>query len=143
MSHRVLILDDEAVARRMMRTAAAKHYDVAVAGSVLDAFNLLDPHDPPAVIVADHVMPDMTGTEFLACCEKICPLSARVLLTPCADRAGSSASGGRSRAFHVLPKPVTSGELLATLDEAVLEHERALSAQGCAGTTFPALRAAW
>jgi signal transduction histidine kinase len=82
--HAVLVVDDEpASVRAVTRTLANEHL-VRTAASGEEGLALLA-QESAAFVIADHRMPGMTGTEFLARCAELYPESIRVLLTGYTD----------------------------------------------------------
>lgn len=66
---RVLVADDDAVARRLLESALSKSgHQVLAAASGAEAWRILSGPEAPAVAVLDWMMPDLTGVEV---CEKV------------------------------------------------------------------------
>lgn len=66
MKHRILIVDDEADIRFIVRTTLKPHYEVVEAVNGLDALEKIERYEPDFVIM-DVQMPLMTGFEACAC----------------------------------------------------------------------------
>lgn len=114
MSERVLVVDDDAPVRRMLRrTLAAEglHVDTAAdGGGALAAAE----RDPPDVVVLDVAMPGMDG---LAVCRRLRAkgMSAPILLLTARDAVRDRVAGLDAGADDYLVKPFAPEELLARL----------------------------
>jgi len=64
MAPSVLIIDDEKHTREGLQQALAENYDVSVAASADEAFNLMDAH-PYDVILTDLRMPGKSGLKVI------------------------------------------------------------------------------
>lgn len=92
-----------------------------------------------AVIVSDHLMPGMRGTELLARARRLAPASFRILLAGALDDPAivAALASGDADAFH--PTPWQGERLLALLHEAVaVQRTRAAHGAGFAAPTYNA-----
>jgi CheY-like chemotaxis protein len=115
---RVLIVDDEADTRAVMRDVLeAEGWEVLEAENGATALRLLHTADAPAIVVLDYLLPDLTGVEVVAYLVAEAPvhLPAVILVTASVE----------ARALHqhpllarlnipILPKPFDI-EALASL----------------------------
>ena|SRR5882672_10619524 len=76
----VLIVDDEAPIRDVLRLGLAKEFDVEEARSASEAEMMMATKHYD-VVVCDHVMPDEEGLPFLMRARKNFPKTQRILLT--------------------------------------------------------------
>lgn len=75
----VLYFDDEADLLNLFRAAFARDYDVVTARTHGEARQALA--RCPDVVISDLSMPEVSGTDFLREVMRVCPASARILLT--------------------------------------------------------------
>lgn len=125
MSERVLVVDDDAPVRRMLRrTLAAEGLEVVSAADGGRALAAAE-RDPPDLVVLDVSMPGMDG---LAVCRRLraAGVSAPVLMLTARDAVEDRVAGLDAGADDYLVKPFAPAELLARL--------RALGRRGPAAT---------
>jgi two-component system, cell cycle response regulator len=123
---RVLVVDDDADIRTMLQTVLRRDYDVISAGDGVAAVRMLQDTDVAAVL-ADHMMPGMTGVELLDRAHELRPGAARVLITA-SDRVGVLKDAvNQARVHRFLSKPLRLIELpdlvAGAIREAGLETE--------------------
>jgi len=125
MPERVLVVDDDAPVRRMLRrTLAAEGLEVVSAADGGRALAAAE-RDPPDLVVLDVSMPGMDG---LAVCRRLraAGVAAPVLMLTARDAVEDRVAGLDSGADDYLVKPFAPAELLARL--------RALGRRGPAAT---------
>lgn len=118
-SNLVLVIDDDALTRRIAETALCRRgYRVETSGDGRQALRWLE-REQPAVIVTDIFMPEVDGLEVIMAARRACP-QARILaisgggmrmdkdFLPIARRLGADAA---------LAKPFRAGMLLAEVDD--------------------------
>jgi len=133
MSERVLVVDDDAPVRRMLRrTLAAEGLEVVSAADGGRALAAAE-RDPPDLVVLDVSMPGMDG---LAVCRRLraAGVSAPVLMLTARDAVEDRVAGLDAGADDYLVKPFAPAELLARL--------RALARRGPAATEAVRMAAA-
>jgi CheY-like chemotaxis protein len=115
MSLYVLLVDDSAVqaaTRRMILERAG--YRVTVSLDAQEALNLLSRQGCEArysLVITDHIMPTLTGAEFVASLREVCQQLPIVVLSGLAE--AESEYEGLDVEFHL--KPFAPEELLATV----------------------------
>ena len=112
-NHTVLVVEDEADLREMMRDALELNgYAVITAEEGHDALTQLSRIDHPCLILIDLLMPGMNGWDL---CQEIRrrPELAQVPVVVYSS-VSTRAPGGATR---VLQKPLSFGELLSTVRE--------------------------
>lgn len=120
---KVLIVDDEANLRRMVRALLEEEgYTVAEAGSAEEGLALVDEH-PPEAILLDLVLPGDSGLEMLPEFQRRLPGVPVVMMSGEATLS-DAVKATRQGAFHFLEKPLTPEAVLVTL-RAALEVSRA------------------
>lgn len=115
---RILIIDDEANLRRMIRAVLEEEgYRVHEAGSAEDGLRAAR-DDPPEVVLLDVVLPGRSGLEALPRFREALPGVPIVMMSGEATLS-DAARATREGAFHFLEKPLAPESLLATLRGAV------------------------
>jgi signal transduction histidine kinase/CheY-like chemotaxis protein len=113
---RVLVLDDEADARQLMRRVLSKcEAEVALASSATEAFDLVETFLPD-VIVSDVGMPDVDGYDFIRRVRakrpsNVLPAAALTAFARAEDRKHALLAGFQTH----LAKPVDPAELIAVV----------------------------
>ena len=139
---RVLVADDEAIFRRMVRSILARAgHDVVEAADGHEALRWLDADDAPPIAILDWMMPGADGVDL---CRALRARARQVppylILLTSKDRREDVVSGLDAGADDYLPKPFDPSELRArvqvgerilglqqTLADRVLALEQALS----------------
>ena len=81
MSHHILIVDDEAPIREMLKLALTKHgYRVTDVASAAEAMRLVRT-DPPQLVISDLQLEDTDGMEMIAQLKTALPSTPVILLT--------------------------------------------------------------
>ncbi len=109
----ILSVDDEPqvlnAVNRDLRRHYQRDYRILKAASGQEALDTLrqlkERNDPVALLLADHRMPEMTGTEFLAEAMQLYPEARRVLLTAYADTEAAITSINDIGLDYYLMKP--------------------------------------
>ena len=99
----VLIIDDEKHTREGLQQALEEHYDVSVASSADEAFNLMDAQEPD-VIVTDLRMPGKSGLKVI---DKALALPGKpvVIMVTAYGNIESAVEAMKRGAFDFLTKP--------------------------------------
>lgn len=113
---RILHVDDDALAVRLMRRELTGFKDVELVGvtSPQDAMELLEAEDWD-VVVSDFAMPNMDGVELLEHVVRLQPSARRLLLTANPDAVRVEAARRAGLAEEVLAKPVPFSVLVRAL----------------------------
>lgn len=129
----ILVVDDEEnVFKSLSRCLRKEGYQLTHAASPADAFELLAQHEY-AIVISDHLMPGMTGLQFLTLVRSRYPNTVRIMLTGHADIQTAIDAINRGHIFRFLSKPWDDLELKAALYFALeyrkesLENRRLLS----------------
>jgi len=75
------------------------------------------------VVISDHLMPDMTGLDFLVECQRIQPDASRVLVTAVLSLPTLVDAINKGEIYRFIAKPWLREELLATVRNAANRHE--------------------
>ena len=120
---KILIVDDEANLRRMLRALLEEEgYSVVEAGSAEKGLLLLDEHRPETILL-DLALPGESGLESLPRFQKRLPGTPVIMMSGEATLS-DAARATREGAFHFLEKPLTPEAVLVTVRTA-LEVSRA------------------
>ena len=113
--HKILVVEDEQIVRfALEQTIKRNGYQVKSAPSALDALPLLD-EDEYSVVLSDHLMPRMTGLEFLAEVKTLQPHASRILITAVMNYETIIDAINKGEIFRFIVKPWTQEELLTTV----------------------------
>jgi DNA-binding NtrC family response regulator len=111
----ILIVDDEqAVVDGLTRALRRPEYVVLSATSPHAALDLLRQHTVD-VIVSDHLMPGMTGIEFLKLVRDRHPDTIRIMLTGHADMETAVKAINEGEIYRFLSKPCAAIEIQVTI----------------------------
>ncbi|MCP3732505.1 ATP-binding protein [Sphingomonas sp. MG17] len=107
-----LLVDDE----ELVRESAAQMlsdlgYDVSQAGSAIEAWQMIEQGLVPDLLVSDHLMPDMTGTQLALRVRERLPGTRLLIISGYADAAGIDPQLAR------LTKPFRQADLASILRE--------------------------
>ena len=112
---KVLIVDDELnVCNALRRSLRREGYEMQFAHQPSEALALLDQHTFD-LVMSDHLMPNMTGLEFLKRVRDRHPDSVRLMLTGHADTQTAIEAINHGEIYRFLTKPWDDTELKVTL----------------------------
>lgn len=115
--HRLLIIEDEAAIRRLLRTIVAPHgWEVAEATTGAAALEQVR-HTLPELILLDLGLPDMDGLDLIARLKRERPVPIIVLSSR--DREADKVTALDLGADDYVTKPFSEGELLARIRTAL------------------------
>ncbi|MCA1634813.1 MAG: response regulator [Acidobacteria bacterium] len=125
MPHTIFYFDDDAAQLEVFREMLGESYDVHVATTVAEARRVLAECDFD-IIISDHKMPEIDGTEFLLEAAAVCPSSFRMLLTGAITVGEVLPQVGAGVVHLFMPKPWSEHEMREALERAVasLDVER-------------------
>lgn len=119
----ILAVDDEPRVLATLKLLLEREgFNVVTAGSPARGLELIQDRDF-AVILADQLMPGMTGLEFVVECQRIQPHASRILITAAASLSVLVDAINRGEIYRFLAKPWLREELIATVRNAVSRHE--------------------
>jgi two-component system chemotaxis response regulator CheY len=123
---RVLVIDDDADVRKLVRATLAKAgYDVVEAEDGEDGIRAVQASDHPPkfdVILCDLMMPKVGGWEAIAYFRSHCP-SIPVIVMTAKDDVQSVLTSFELRTVNYLLKPVRPGKLKAAVAKAIKGRE--------------------
>lgn len=116
----VLIVDDESAILESLELTLGGDYRVFTANSGEQGLEILQ-REEIALVIADQVMPSMTGVEFLERAIEVNPRAVRMMLTGYADMGSLTRAINEGRIYRYIAKPWEP-------DEVRLNVKRALEA---------------
>lgn len=116
MKTKILLVDDDIMILKLYQEYFAKHFEIQIAISGHDALKLIRDGFSPDIIIADQIMPEMAGSQFLALTKQILPDSIRILLTADENVKSLVEAMAQSSAFLYLIKPVKEVELIQAVN---------------------------
>jgi phosphoserine phosphatase RsbU/P len=112
---RVLVADDDAIARRLLESALSKSgHDVVAVASGAEALQVLSGPEAPTLAVLDWMMPELTGVEV---CERVraasLPVSPYLIILTSRGATGDVVRALEAGADDYITKPFDVDELRA------------------------------
>ncbi len=120
----ILLVDDEAAIRESLELTLEDDYQVFTASSGERGLEVLE-REEVALVIADQVMPGMTGTEFLERVNTRHPDTIRMLLTGYADVGSLIRAINEGRIYRYIQKPWEPDELRLDVKRALETWELA------------------
>ena len=119
MEETLLFVDDEeSIISSLVRLFRKEDYELLTATSGMDGLKMMEDKDI-SLIISDHMMPVMTGVDFLARVKEISPDTIRIMLTGYADLQASIDAINKGEVYRFLTKPWHDEELLATVRQSL------------------------
>ncbi|MGD8858923.1 MAG: diguanylate cyclase [Myxococcales bacterium] len=117
---KILVVDDDDDIVWMITAVLRKEFDVVSASNGKSALTLLEGTTVEGII-ADHMMPGMSGVEMLDRSHELLPSAARILITASERVNVLKDAVNRARVHRFLSKPLRLTELPSLLSEAIRE----------------------
>jgi DNA-binding NtrC family response regulator len=134
MEGKILVIDDEAGIREVIRTFfESQGYKVKVASKYKDIDNAKD----VGVVVCDVRLPDVDGIEIIPELKNRFKGAEIIMITAYEKDAGSAVKALKLGAFDYLTKPFKLDELFLMVEKALLKHKKGLGL--LVGTSEPML----
>ena len=123
-----MVVDDEPGNLRTLERYLSRDYPVHCFEDPIKALSHLSSPDTEtetdySLIISDHIMPEMTGVEFLTEVSKMHHPASRVILTGFAALDNVIAAINSAGVFRYVTKPVGSSEMLQVVQEAIRYFE--------------------
>jgi len=110
-AHKVMIVDDEDLGRNALERSLRKEdHELITAESAQQALEILE-QDRIDLIISDHLMPGMTGLEFLKLVKEKYPEIIRIILTGHADLDMVISAINEGEVYRFITKPWSNEEL--------------------------------
>jgi two-component system response regulator HupR/HoxA len=120
----ILIVDDEEGIRESLELTLSDEYRVFTAANAQEGLAILE-REPIALVIADQVLPGMTGVEFLEKVIERNPSAIRMMLTGYADVASIVRAVNEGRIYRYIPKPWEPAELRVNVRRALESYSLA------------------
>jgi FixJ family two-component response regulator len=120
---RILVVDDEEAILETMTFTFEEEYEVLTSSDARRALDLLDEHQPVAVVLTDQRMPQMSGVEFLT---EVCqrhPTTVRIILTGFTDMDAIIPAINDGHVYAYITKPWEPSQLKQVMKRAVEHYE--------------------
>jgi signal transduction histidine kinase/CheY-like chemotaxis protein len=110
----ILYVDDEPENLRIFELTFRREFSIVTATSGEQGLEILRER-PIALVLSDHRMPGMTGTEFLAQVADLDPATIRIMVTAYGDVETLQSAINTGSIYRFIPKPWTPEDVRATL----------------------------
>jgi type II secretory ATPase GspE/PulE/Tfp pilus assembly ATPase PilB-like protein/FixJ family two-component response regulator/RNA polymerase subunit RPABC4/transcription elongation factor Spt4 len=122
--YKILFVDDEVnVLNAMRRIFRQENYALFTAGSGSEALSLMDKEQPVQVVLTDHRMPGMSGTELLRQIKAKHPRTIRIMLTGYADTDAVMGAVNEGAVYKFITKPWNDDDLRLTVSLALEQYD--------------------
>ena len=122
--YQILFVDDEInVLKAMRRIFRQENYQLLTAGSGAEALDLLEKNQPVHVVISDHRMPGMTGTDLLKQIKVKYPKTIRIMLTGYADTDAVMGAVNEGAVYKFITKPWNDDDLRLTVGLALEQYD--------------------
>ncbi|MCA9402276.1 MAG: response regulator [Candidatus Omnitrophica bacterium] len=120
----VAILDDEkSILASLKRLFSRENFAVRVTTDYRDILDWVASGEIK-VVVSDHRMPEIRGTELLKQVRDRAPATVRILFTGYADFAAAEEAINIAGVYRFITKPWDNHELLAVIHQAIAQYDR-------------------
>ncbi len=121
--HTLLFVDDEEnILNALRRVFRKEPYKILITTSAREGLSLLE-SNPVALVISDHRMPEMEGTEFLSRVREIKPDAIRIMLTGYADMKAATDAINRCQTYRFIAKPWNDDDLRLAVREALRQYD--------------------
>jgi len=117
----LLIIDDEIEVLNTLKRVFEKDYELHITQNPKEAFKIMEKFNI-GVVLCDHRMPEMNGTEFFVKVREMYPNAIRILITGYSQISDLIISVNQGRIFSYITKPWNLGDLKNTIKEAFNEN---------------------
>lgn len=118
--HTILIVDDEDHNLQLLKRTLRGSYHILTAKNGLEGLEVLDEHlEHISLIISDHKMPVMEGTEFLEKANQMSPQIVKVLLTGFSDIEILTDAVNKCGLFQYVLKPYEPEELIRVVERGI------------------------
>jgi two-component system response regulator HupR/HoxA len=118
----ILIVDDDSTILESLEQALGADYRIYTADSGSSGLAVLE-RDEIALIIADQVLPSMTGVEFFERAIEIEPRAIRILLTGVSNIRSLTRAVNEGRVYRLIAKPWEPDEIRLTVKRALETYE--------------------
>lgn len=119
----ILLVDDEANNLQLLKRTLRGKYNILTASQGAEGLDVLKANlDKISMIISDHKMPVMEGTEFLAKANEIAPDIIKILLTGFTDIEILTDAVNKCNLFQYVTKPFDPSELITIVDSGIEKY---------------------
>lgn len=118
MSSNILLVSDDKSGNTSLSQSLSNHFTLKTANSPLDAFNMIQKQHFD-VVIANHDLSSMSGTEFLESIAQNHPKTQRILITNGANPLDLIRAINKAKIHSVALKPINTVDLLALVNDAI------------------------
>ncbi|HEY7543453.1 MAG TPA: response regulator [Blastocatellia bacterium] len=127
-AHKILIVDDEPVNRKLLEKLLAQNHNPISASSGQEAVEILSREDV-SLLITDQQMPGMKGTELISLAREINPDMVCMLMSGVTDTGVFIDALTKSGAVRVINKPWKARALLQDIEAALDRYESFLESK--------------
>ena len=121
--YRVLCVDDEIqILHSLERMLRLREFDVFTASGGHEGLKILS-KEHIDVVISDHRMPEMNGSEFLKIVREKYPHTIRIMLTGYNDYESLLKAVREGEIFRFISKPWSMDELFEVIDSALCQNK--------------------
>lgn len=125
--HKILVVDDELEFLELMKEILEElDCEVITATNGVEAVEQLKKYAPVSLIISDHKMPLMKGTDFLRIAKELSPLTPRIMVTAYQGSEMMEDSINKAEVFRFLTKPIDVNEVLEVTNLALANYAEAV-----------------
>lgn len=126
MENTILFVDDEPnILSSLQREFRQEGYNILTAGSGKEGIEVLR-KNRVSVVISDHRMPLMDGTQFLSIAKELSPETVRCMLTGYADLSSVMAAINKGEVYRYILKPWDNDEIKQIVRDAVDRYNASL-----------------
>lgn len=123
MDFKLLLVDDEAnIIRSLKRVFEEENYEILTTTTPAGALNILKNHEVD-LILCDHMMPGMLGTDILKYARNVQPDAIRILVTGSADMNVAITAINEGSIYYFFTKPWNNNEMLSVVRTALQQKK--------------------
>lgn len=120
---KLLLVDDDTMILKLYKRYFEKHFEVTTASSAIEALEIIKKNYNPEVILSDHLMPEMNGSDFLNKISTTHPNSIRILMTAESEPSKIIPNVNYAKAFMFLIKPIKEIDLVQAVNLAAKHYK--------------------
>lgn len=122
--HTILVVDDEINNIQLLNRTLRSEFRILTAANGAEALEVLKNNaDEISMIISDHKMPVMSGTEFLQKANEISPTIIKILLTGYSDIDILTDAVNKCNLFQYIMKPFDPEELLNVVHNGIQKYD--------------------
>lgn len=120
---KLLLVDDDTMILKLYKRYFEKHFEVTTASSAIEALETIKKKYHPEVILSDHLMPEMNGSDFLNKISFSHPNTIRILMTAENEPSKLIPNVNHAKAFMFLIKPIKEIDLVQAVNLAAKHYK--------------------